>query len=183
VPRNKEKHGKNSARKSANEHHILNAKTISPEFLATAIRELTTKFSPSSAILTTTVIVATIAAVFPQSQAIQSIQQPQPIQEILPPPPESSSRPQSSAGPQDSKALQSFGTIMPITGGSAMEFETKKQRSNYFRSVNTIINDGPAARLEWAKVPITFIEEDFRLKSAIHNDAMVIEVNIAGWVI
>jgi hypothetical protein len=64
-----------------------------------------------------------------------------------------------------------------------MDFETKKQRSNYFRSVNTIINDGPAARPEWAKVPITFIEEDFRLKSAIHNDAMVIEVNIAGWVI
>jgi hypothetical protein len=45
-----------------------------------------------------------------------------------------------------------------------MEFETKKQRSNYFRSVNTIINDGPAARPEWAKVPITFIGEDFRLK-------------------
>jgi hypothetical protein len=64
-----------------------------------------------------------------------------------------------------------------------MEFETKKQRSNYFRSVNTIINDSPAARPEWAKVPITFTEEDFRLKSAIHNGAMVIEVNIAGWVI
>jgi hypothetical protein len=73
---------------------------------------------------------------------------------------------------------------MPITGRSAMEFETKKQRSNYFRSINTIINDGPAARPEWAKVPITFTEKDFRLKSAIHNDAMVIdEVNIAGWVI
>jgi hypothetical protein len=72
---------------------------------------------------------------------------------------------------------------MPITGGSAMGFETKKQRNNYFRSVNTIINDGPAARPEWAKVPITFTEEDFRLKSAIHNDAMVIEVNIARWVI
>jgi hypothetical protein len=72
---------------------------------------------------------------------------------------------------------------MPITGGSAMEFETKKQRNNYFRSVNTIINDGPAARPEWAKVPITFTEEDFRLKSVNHNDAMVIEVNIAGWVI
>jgi hypothetical protein len=64
-----------------------------------------------------------------------------------------------------------------------MEFETKKQRSNYFRSVNTIINDGPAARPEWAKVPITFTEEDFRLKSAIHNDAMVIDINIAGWVV
>jgi hypothetical protein len=64
-----------------------------------------------------------------------------------------------------------------------MEFETKKQRNNYFRSVNTIINDGPAARPEWAKVPITFTEEDFKLKSANHNNAMVIEVNIAGWVI
>jgi hypothetical protein len=71
---------------------------------------------------------------------------------------------------------------MPITGGSAMEFETKRQRNNYFRSVNTIINDGPAARPKWAKVPITFTEEDFRLKSTNHNDAMVIEVNIAGWV-
>jgi hypothetical protein len=65
VPRNEEKHGKNSARKNANEHRILNAKPISPEFFAAAIRELTTKFSPSSTILATTVIVATIAAIFP----------------------------------------------------------------------------------------------------------------------
>jgi hypothetical protein len=65
VPRNKEKHAKNLARKSVNDHRILNAKPISPEFLAAAIRELTTKFSPSSTILTTTVIMATIAAVFP----------------------------------------------------------------------------------------------------------------------
>jgi hypothetical protein len=72
---------------------------------------------------------------------------------------------------------------MLISGGSAMEFKTKKQRNNYFRSVNTIINDGPAARPEWAKVPITFTEEGFKLKSMIHNDAMVIEVNIVGWII
>jgi hypothetical protein len=32
-------------------------------------------------------------------------------------------------------------------------------------------------------VPITFTEEDFKLKSTNHNDAMVIEVNIAGWII
>jgi hypothetical protein len=120
---------------------------------------------------------------YPQSQAIQSIQQLQPIREILPPPPDSSSRPESSSRPKSLKALASFGTIMPITGGLAMEFETKKQRNNYVRSVNTIINDGPAARPEWAKVPITFTEEDFKLKSTNHNDAMVIEVNIAGWVI
>jgi hypothetical protein len=72
---------------------------------------------------------------------------------------------------------------MPIIGGSAMEFETKRQRNNYFRSINSIYNDGPATRPEWAKVPITFTEQDFRLKSMDHNDAMVIEVNIAGWVI
>jgi hypothetical protein len=41
VHRNKDKHGKNLARKSANEHRILNAKPISPKFLAAAIRELT----------------------------------------------------------------------------------------------------------------------------------------------
>jgi hypothetical protein len=61
--------------------------------------------------------------------------------------------------------------------------EEESPRNNYFRSANTIINDGPAARPEWAKVPITFTEEDFKLKSTNHNDAMVIEVNIAGWVI
>jgi hypothetical protein len=72
---------------------------------------------------------------------------------------------------------------MPILGGSAMEFETKKQRNSYFRSVNTIINDGLATRPKWAKVPITFTEEDFKLKSAIHNDAMVIEINIVEWII
>jgi hypothetical protein len=32
-------------------------------------------------------------------------------------------------------------------------------------------------------VTITFTEEDFRLKSTNHNDVMVINMNIAGWVI
>jgi hypothetical protein len=130
VPRNEEEHGKNSAKEGANEHRILNAKPISPEFLAAAIRELTVKFCPSSAIPTTTVSVAAVAAIFPSVASNLVNKQPQPIREILPPPLESSSRPQSSSGPQNSKALPSFGTIMPITGGSAMEFETKKQRSN-----------------------------------------------------
>jgi hypothetical protein len=65
VPRNEEEHGKNSARKSANEHRILNAKTISLEFLVAAIRELTVQFCPSSAIPATTVSVAAVAAIFP----------------------------------------------------------------------------------------------------------------------
>jgi hypothetical protein len=65
VPRNEEEHGKNSARESINEHRILNAKPVLPEFLSAAIREPTVKFCPSSAIPTTTVSVAAIAAIFP----------------------------------------------------------------------------------------------------------------------
>jgi hypothetical protein len=64
VPRNKEEHGKNSARESTNEYRILNAKPVSPEFLATSIREPTVKFCPSSAIPATTFDVAAVAAVF-----------------------------------------------------------------------------------------------------------------------
>jgi hypothetical protein len=65
VPRNEEEHGKNSAREGTNEHRILNAKPVSPEFLAAAIREPTVKFCPSSAIPATTVSVAAVAAIFP----------------------------------------------------------------------------------------------------------------------
>jgi hypothetical protein len=32
-------------------------------------------------------------------------------------------------------------------------------------------------------VPITFTEQDFKQKSTYHNDAMVIALNITGWVI
>jgi hypothetical protein len=59
----------------------------------------------------------------------------------------------------------------------------QKAKKQLLQVCEHIINDDPAARPKWAKVPITFTQEDFRLKSAIHNDAMVIKVNIAGWVI
>jgi hypothetical protein len=65
VPRNEEEHGKNSAREVTNEHRILNAKPVSPEFLAAAIREPTVKFCPSSAIPATIVSVAAVTAIFP----------------------------------------------------------------------------------------------------------------------
>jgi hypothetical protein len=178
VPRNQEKHRKNSARKSYNEHRILNVDQDSPEFLAATVHELSTKSSCDAAISATTTIVATLSAVLPPfagnsvnpATATNSKNFATTTRQLV--------RPESSSRTQNSKALPSFGTIMQILGGSAMEFETKKHRSNYFRSVNTIINDGPAARKEWAKAPITFTEEDFKLKSANHNDAMVIEVNI-----
>jgi hypothetical protein len=65
VPRNKEEHGKNSARESTNEHCILNAKPVSSELLATAVREPAVKFCLSSAISTTTASMAAVAAIFP----------------------------------------------------------------------------------------------------------------------
>jgi hypothetical protein len=71
VPRNQEKHGKNPARKSVDEHLVLNAESISPGLLAATSHELLTKSSRNTSIFTTTIILATISAVFPQSQAIQ----------------------------------------------------------------------------------------------------------------
>jgi hypothetical protein len=65
VSRNKEEHGKNSAREGTNEHRILNARPVSSEFLAAAIRESTVEFCLSSAIPANTVSMAAVAAIFP----------------------------------------------------------------------------------------------------------------------
>jgi hypothetical protein len=65
VPGNQEEHRKNSARESFDEHRILNAESISPEPLAATIHELSTKSSRNTTISTTTIIMATISAIFP----------------------------------------------------------------------------------------------------------------------
>jgi hypothetical protein len=126
------------------------------KLLATTIHGFLTKSGHNAAVSATTIhgFWQSSQQFYPQSQTIQGIQQPQPIQKTLPPPADNSSRPESSSRTQNPKAFPSFGTIMPITGGSAMEFETERQRNNYFRFVNTIINDGPTTRPEWAKVPV-----------------------------
>jgi hypothetical protein len=41
-----------------------------------------------------------------------------------------------------SNPLPSIRTIMPISGGSALEFETKKKRKHYFREVRNICVEG-----------------------------------------
>ena len=73
--------------------------------------------------------------------------------------------------------------IMPIYGGSTLEFQNKRQRRYYFRQVNCILVDGPAKKTPWSHMPITFSEEDMSLNSYPHTDAMVIEANIQGWTI
>jgi hypothetical protein len=77
--------------------------------------------------------------------------------------------------------LPSVGTIMPISGGSALEFETKKERKHYFREVRNICVEGRVERTGWSHIPITFSEEDVKLQGFRHNDALVIEANIASW--
>jgi hypothetical protein len=65
VPRDKEEHGKNPTRESTDEHYILDAKPVSAELLAAAIRESIVEFCLSSAISTATISMAAIAAIFP----------------------------------------------------------------------------------------------------------------------
>jgi hypothetical protein len=65
MPKNQEEHGKNPARESVDEHCILNAKSVSPELLASTIHELSTKSNRNTAVSTTTIIMATISAIFP----------------------------------------------------------------------------------------------------------------------
>jgi hypothetical protein len=70
---------------------------------------------------------------------------------------------------------------MPISGGSALEFETKKERMHYFREVRNICVEGRVEKTRWSHIPITFSEEDERLQGFPHNDALVIEANIESW--
>jgi hypothetical protein len=70
---------------------------------------------------------------------------------------------------------------MPISGGSTLEFETKKERKHYFCEVRNICVEGRVEKTRWSHIPITFSEEDVRLQGFPHNDALVIEANTTGW--
>jgi hypothetical protein len=63
VPRNQEEHCQNSAREGNDEYRLFNAKSTSPELLATTVYEFSTKFSHNAAISATTTILATFSAV------------------------------------------------------------------------------------------------------------------------
>jgi hypothetical protein len=73
--------------------------------------------------------------------------------------------------------------ILPISGGSTLEFQSKGQHRYYFRQVNIILFDGPTKKTPWSHMPITFSEDDMSLNSYPQTDAMVIEANIQGWTI
>src|SRR6185437_9905385 len=74
----------------------------------------------------------------PQTQPSQPATQAQPTQEQLPPPPIHPPKQENQTTNGQPAALPTFGMIMPISGGSTLDFENKRQRRDYFRQVHCI---------------------------------------------
>jgi hypothetical protein len=68
-----------------------------------------------------------------------------------------------------------------ITGGSSVDFETKRQKRDHYRSMNYVALTDPVVQTRWSHVPLTFDARHVDLRSAPHVDAMVINCSVAGW--
>jgi ribonuclease HI len=68
-----------------------------------------------------------------------------------------------------------------IIKGSSVDFETKRQKRDHYRSVNHVALTGPVVQTRWSHVPLTFDARDVDLRRARHIDAMVINCSVAGW--
>ena len=75
----------------------------------------------------------------PQTQPSQPTTQAQPTQEQLPPPPIHPPKQENQTTNSQPAALPTFGMIMPISGGSTLDFENKRQRR--------LLQTGPLHRL------------------------------------
>jgi hypothetical protein len=62
-----------------------------------------------------------------------------------------------------------------------LSFENKRQRREYYCQVNHVAVYGPILRTKWSHIPITFNEDDIKLVSFSHTDAMVITSHIDKW--
>jgi hypothetical protein len=62
-----------------------------------------------------------------------------------------------------------------------VDFDTKRQKKDHYRSVNHVALTGPVVQTKWSHVPLTFDARDVDLRSAPHADAMVINCRLAGW--
>jgi len=51
------------------------------------------------------------------------------------------------------------------------------------RWVHHLATEGPHKNTQWSHIPITFASMDLKLKDYPNTDAMVIETNLAGWVV
>ena len=73
--------------------------------------------------------------------------------------------------------------ILSITGGSNEDHGNKRQRKDHMRRVHHLATEGPHKNSLWSHIPITFDSMDLKLKDYPHTDAMVIEINLAGWAV
>jgi hypothetical protein len=67
-----------------------------------------------------------------------------------------------------------------ITEESSIDFETKRQKRDHYRSVNHVALTSPVMQTKWSHVPLTFDARDVDLRRP-HVDAMVINCSVAGW--
>jgi hypothetical protein len=95
---------------------------------------------------------------------------------LPPPPPQQAQEP-----PQQNENFPTHGTILTVTGGSNTDFETKRQRKDYYRQVNHVAVEGPITQTKWSHMPITFSSQDINLTSFPRTDAMVITVHVNRW--
>lgn len=79
--------------------------------------------------------------------------------------------------------IPSRGRILTISGGNSIEYDTRNEKRNYFRRVNSISTQAPFKKTRWSHLPITFSEQDLKLKDYPQMDAMIIEANIDGWAV
>jgi hypothetical protein len=89
--------------------------------------------------------------------------------------------PQNQEPTQQGTNFPTFKTIHTITRGSNLSFENKKQRQDYYRQVNHVAVEGPITKTKWLHIPITFSQDDIKLISFSHTDAMVITAHIDKW--
>jgi hypothetical protein len=68
-----------------------------------------------------------------------------------------------------------------ITGGSSVDFDTKRQKKDHYHSVNHVALTSPVVQIKWSHVSLTFDARDIDLRSAPHADAMVINCRAVGW--
>jgi hypothetical protein len=107
----------------------------------------------------------------PPNHAYQHHQEVQIVPPPLPPPHphqpniHHSNHPQ--APKQEDFADQPYrGVIHIITGGSSVNFDTKRQKRDHYRSINHVAVTGPFVQTKWSHVSLTFDARDVDLRSA-----------------
>jgi hypothetical protein len=62
-----------------------------------------------------------------------------------------------------------------------LSFKNKKQRRDYYCQVNYVAVEGPVTKTKWSHIPVTFSQDNIKLVSFPHTDAMVMIAHINKW--